>query len=662
MPAPALKIPVQVNLSEFNRSMDEASSRVQSTSREMGDQFQAVNTKLSSVAAFAAVAAAGTGLVITQLLSAVTSLAKLGDLGESLRLPVNLLHALSVAADQARVPATLLTSALEKFTEVSKGSGDDIKDFNKALGNIGENFVTAFKNAGTQSERLNIISDAFKSTSDEVKRAQLSLQVFGTDNERLIGIFDKGRAGIDDYVKSVFRLGLAIDENFVKQAQQAKSEMALLSRVLTDQFSVSVSGLIPVLTRLLPYLKAIVFAGQAISAIFAEDATAATGALESEFLALNKRIEASIQLKESLAAGERSQADDLRDQIRKFLGIETPSLEDDLKALDKDIADAKKRQEQISAILATRNDQSGITTGPQDDAFKPRPKLDTGSDKVTAFDRALENADKRIAVLNAETDAIGLGTAARERAKLVAELEAAAIVANTRAGEENTAVNDAQRQKINEKADALLLVAKRAEDANAPLARFARESADVSKQLQEAGVSGLRSFEDGLLGVVRGTKTAKQAFSDMANSIINDLIRIAIRSQITGPIAAFLGFSDGGMVGGGGGRRGFLGFSEGGPVRAAIGGTFSGAGTGTSDSIPAMVSNGEFIVRASQAARHRAELEAINSGAIDRSPGAASSATTIVLHAHPRSEQSVRDLMYDLVRVSGDMPVKLKLA
>lgn len=46
----------------------------------------------------------------------------------------------------------------------------------------------------------------------------------------------------------------------------------------------------------------------------------------------------------------------------------------------------------------------------------------------------------------------------------------------------------------------------------------------------------------------------------------------------------------------------------------ATGGMVRGPGTGTSDSIPAMLSNGEFVVRAKQAAKYGALLQAINSG------------------------------------------------
>lgn len=49
-----------------------------------------------------------------------------------------------------------------------------------------------------------------------------------------------------------------------------------------------------------------------------------------------------------------------------------------------------------------------------------------------------------------------------------------------------------------------------------------------------------------------------------------------------------------------------LGFADGGHV--------SGPGTSRSDSIPAMLSDGEFVVNANATRKHRAALEAINAG------------------------------------------------
>jgi hypothetical protein len=58
------------------------------------------------------------------------------------------------------------------------------------------------------------------------------------------------------------------------------------------------------------------------------------------------------------------------------------------------------------------------------------------------------------------------------------------------------------------------------------------------------------------------------------------------------------------------GIRSFVGFADGGHV--------NGPGSGTSDSIPAMLSNGEFVINAKSTSKHRNLLERINSGNISK--------------------------------------------
>ena len=83
------------------------------------------------------------------------------------------------------------------------------------------------------------------------------------------------------------------------------------------------------------------------------------------------------------------------------------------------------------------------------------------------------------------------------------------------------------------------------------LEQYAKQTQNTQKQLNDIAVRGLKNMEDGLLGVMQGTMSAKEAFKSMAQSIISDLMRMLIQQQITGRIAGFLaGF---GAFGGGGG-------------------------------------------------------------------------------------------------------------
>jgi hypothetical protein len=76
------------------------------------------------------------------------------------------------------------------------------------------------------------------------------------------------------------------------------------------------------------------------------------------------------------------------------------------------------------------------------------------------------------------------------------------------------------------------------------------DAKSVRKGLDEVAVSGLNSLTDGLADIVTNTKTASQAFTDMANSIIKDIARMVIRQSITGPLAGILGSALGGFGGG----------------------------------------------------------------------------------------------------------------
>lgn len=80
-------------------------------------------------------------------------------------------------------------------------------------------------------------------------------------------------------------------------------------------------------------------------------------------------------------------------------------------------------------------------------------------------------------------------------------------------------------------------------------------AARANEALQQVAVDGLQSLEDGIVGVISGTKSLADAFGDMAKSILADLIRIQVQRMIIGPLSNALG-AQFGMPGIGGGTFG----------------------------------------------------------------------------------------------------------
>lgn len=161
------------------------------------------------------------------------------------------------------------------------------------------------------------------------------------------------------------------------------------------------------------------------------------------------------------------------------------------------------------------------------------------------------------------------------------------------------------------------------------LARYAEEAANWGKGLGNALTSAFRSAEDAVANFVT---TGKFDFKALADSILADITRIALRSAILGPLANALGGMGGGggifgnLFGGGGGILSGI-FHAGGivgapaPQRLVPALAFAGAprlhGGGMAglrpDEVPAILQRGEMVLS-------RSQLAAMGSGPDTRLP------------------------------------------
>jgi tape measure domain-containing protein len=123
------------------------------------------------------------------------------------------------------------------------------------------------------------------------------------------------------------------------------------------------------------------------------------------------------------------------------------------------------------------------------------------------------------------------------------------------------------------------------------LQKYAIAAQDTQKSIMDFAFNGVKSLEDNLVDLVRGTKSVSDAFKDMADSIISDLIRMQVKKSITGPLSAGIDeiISSGGSSGILSGIGGALGF--------ASGGSFKVGGVGGPDSqlVPLRLTPGEVV-------------------------------------------------------------------
>jgi len=142
------------------------------------------------------------------------------------------------------------------------------------------------------------------------------------------------------------------------------------------------------------------------------------------------------------------------------------------------------------------------------------------------------------------------------------------------------------------------------------LTRISLSSAQVKTALEDMGDTAKETAEgelsDFFSAILSGNLEAVKSFGDMARAVVGALSQVIAQMLATLAIQTMLkafGFAAGGPV------------STGSPVPMgkAAGGYISGPGTKTSDSIPARLSDGEYVIRAAAVDKYGVDLfEALN--------------------------------------------------
>ncbi|WP_296584220.1 tape measure protein [Xanthobacter sp.] len=318
-------------------------------------------------------------------------------------------------------------------------------------------------------------------------------------------------------------------------------------------------------------------------------AVQATGDLKAQIRSLNPsfgEIESS-----SLNAYEKAQAAGaqfIKDAERKA------ALSKDQLDLEKQIADVQARAAKAGVTLS---DKQAKDLAQKELAADERRKAE-GKDTTDEYDRQVQSLQKSTDALKVETETLGKSTYEIERAKAAQELLNAAK-------EAGRAITPQLTAEINAEADAH--------------ARAAAALADAQKK-QESNKELTSTLGNELVNGIVDLASGAQSLNDILNDTSKLIAKLILQALLLGqgPLATMFGTSSGGGILGAFSSSSSAAFGSGGIGHAASGGQISGPGTGTSDSIPTMLSDGEYVVRSSQARKHRALLDAINSGKILR--------------------------------------------
>jgi hypothetical protein len=521
----------------------------------------------------------GKGLLIYDAIKLVTEAWRLGnerlaeyvalaEKASSSGLSTDFYQRITKAAEDAKVPVEALTEAFKRLGQAAGpqlgGTAAekrlrDLADAGNFKGNTG---VGALQGANSNEERLRALASLIdQATAKGERLAALDIaKAFGGD--QLAQSLAKDAGYLDKLLESADEMSRKelISAGDIQRAVELQNRLDAAEKILSQRWHPIQSLLADIGVKMKETWVSIVEAiAKAVDAVFslgqriAEALSPLTGFLQSAGQLIGKTAP-YLSLMPPVAAGAAT-----------IGALSTPN--------DVDQQDAQRQ-----ALLADARKRLAEAMNRRFDTSTPPPDKALGN-TASAYDRATESVLKYIEVTNAAAGTVGKSVAEQEKAKVVAQLTAAAM----KDGTPITASLRAEMEKLGERAATAAQALEKAKVAadikfNRDTALLSQEDVQIAsalKGLYPDVATALGSVEaeamrtnnafrsmssalegelvNGLTDIVSGTKSASQGFQDMANAIVRALEQMVIKIMIVEPLMRSLQQAAGGfnLFGGG---------------------------------------------------------------------------------------------------------------
>lgn len=466
MAAPALKIPVSVNLDDFKKKMNETSSLAKTATRKIAQQFLSMN---SEIAATGGAVAARWALSWVGKIALVVGAVKL--MGDAVTAARNQIQQMVDIADKAG-STNFSPEFWQSWVNGAKGAEKQVELFEGALSNAfqalkpvlnpdwsvwddGLKKVTAveeamrgmrelfttdqdysgfaqFKNATTQDQQVAAVLTYMKqlqAIGHDLAALDLADRMFGS---RFTDQIRTGQMSIDDLLDNMkVKSEDSFSNKTVERAKQLDEELKNAWRTLDQNLHPSLEAIDNILLSIKgEWVKIVQLMGDAVALtnkIRPGTSQAGVSALDIDQQTLLQNRLSDTGLSSSQRSGLEAQLREVQSRIAQAQASNVPEAPIDFNYGGSSSVPLPKRR--------------------PDDA--PSPPKPTGSD-TDKFDSSADAITKRTAALQAEAAALDLGTEARDRAKIAAQLETVAKQANSAAGLGNNVVTAEQRKVIDE--------------------------------------------------------------------------------------------------------------------------------------------------------------------------------------------------------------------
>lgn len=576
-----LFVQLEARISDFEKKMQRAERRGTTTynglqrnsrratsamERDMLRSTTAINTRLAtmqrSFVGLGRTLAGGLGIGLATLSMAqlartigdvVQEADGIGKAADRIGLTTTALQELRYAGELAGVSSNALEMSMQRF---SRRIGEAANGTGQLKDVLEANGIAIRDTEGNIRPLMDLLDDyagLIQNAESEQEQLTLAVKAFDSEGAVMVNMLRDGSRALRETRQEANDLGGVLEEDLVRSAEEVNDRFSRLATTIGTTLKRSILEVV------------------------------------DAFDQLTRAAEAPVG--RDLVTDMVSGLQDRRAAIEREIGtLRTLGQSDEASALEASLDQIDQR---IQSLRSYAGDMaSGVTSGPTSRRGIRRtpeatPTVVPGDDDT---DQRNSNAAAIIAQANATRAFI-------EQLQFENSLigksrdEIDILTAQRQAGANAT---DEQRQQI---ADLITL-------RNSEIDSIDRQT--QAHKANEAAMGYLaESAFDGLMSIASGAESAEDAIKSMALQLAQAAAQAALFGS--GPLAGAFGGQQGG---------GLIGALFGGAVGLAGGGQIRGPGTSTSDSIPAMLSDGEFVVNA-KATKKPGMLEtltAINAG------------------------------------------------
>lgn len=538
-------VDLEANSAKFTSGLNRADKALSSSAAKWGRAlgnldkgFARLGGAAAKVTAVVGVAATGLFLMTKRALDAADGIAKTAD---KIGLSTDALQELRYAANLAGVEERTLDMAMQRFirrtAEAAKGTGE-AKD---ALKQLGVGLTDASGKLRSGDELLQDVADAMAKIPDQGERVRLAFKLFDSEGVAMVNMLTGGSAALQKFRDDAQRLGIVMDEKLIRNAERAKDELDTLTKVLSTQMTAAlvqnapaIENLAKSITESLPHMIAWVNEWARWAGII--DNTTSQNMLETAVAidAINQKITDTRAIMQTMRS-----AGTLSDFAEKQM-----------------VGNIDRMEKERAALEEAYNKFADAYQGEQ--VTSPETSKSPAVKSVVEMKEAVEEETDALADhlenLRIETRLLGMSARERDKARAVMDAQAIAMKEGNLLTEEQVALINNQIDKQHDLAESSKELIEINSEQKTALQEYADAAMDSMAQVDNATVNAFRSMEDALVDFVR---TGKMDFRSLADSIINDLIRMQIQQSITGPLSGALSSAGGiggifeGMFGGG---------------------------------------------------------------------------------------------------------------